>query len=513
MPGKQSQNLLSAASQEAAMQHFTRVGCQSLEEYREWCRSSGLRDTTRKGVYEQQREVLFYQEKKGQESLRAARQFQRKPEEILRALSRGDSANLAIEQRPHLSLLRSLFESVRKEPRVREAFLRLLLQTHRATGFDRSEPVVDQYGKNASNTFSSGLLALARHHANWKREPESWRPTSHNADRQFRDLTRHLLCQYDTPSFLVSAFFQPDIPTTRLKQRWLIQAGNGASLRRLSLPFTLTKRMAHLALTKTSDGLSVEQGWRWVQVLGLGGSEKLAHTIITTRLGLHFVDEPFWETVLQFFVNNPMLDHTQIGPLIDYLHFERSQPRRAEETDRLPPNFTMQGRTPEALLKRMELWHGRLAKEARIAKESWTPSGLASYKGEERESTGQRRFWSIEELTTAKLLIAEGHAMCHCVATYANACARGEVSVWSLRVRSVPEEMPQRVMTIAVNRNRMISEARGKRNALPSAAISSTFARMTKQEVALLQQSRRIVQRWGMAEGIGLPSYLLDNLS
>ncbi len=492
--------------------HFARVGCDSAESYHAWCRKNGLRETLSKTVGEQQREIKRYQQARGQESLRAARQFQRKPEEMLRAMSRGDYAGLAVEQRPHLRLLRALFDEIRKEARVREAFLRLLLRTHRVAAFDRDEPVVDRYGFTTSNTFSGGLLALARHHADWKQEPEAWRPASHNPHRQFRELARHLLCRYETPPFLLSAFFQAQSPMARLQQSWLVHAGNGVSLRGLTLPMTLTKRMAYLALTKTPEGLSVEEGWRWVQVLGRGGSEKLARAVVATRLGQRFEDEPFWETVIQFFVNNPMLDHNQVGPLVDYLQFERSSPRRADDRDRLPPGFTMQGRTPAALLARMEAWHERLATQSRVSREQWEPCGLTGYQSEERDpQSGHSRFWSIEELTTAKLLIAEGSAMCHCVGTYAGACSRAEVSIWSLRVRMAPGGEPERVMTLAINRNRTINEARGKRNALPSAVITNGAALMAKHEVALLKQGRRVVQRWAAAERIGLPAYLMND--
>jgi hypothetical protein len=264
MPDKQKQNRRAAPDQQSAMTHFSCVGCSSSEEYRAWCRKNGLRDTLNKGVRELQREVLMYQHTRGQDSLRAARQFQRKPEGILRALSLGCYEGLAVEQRPQLRLLRVLSDEIGKERCIREAFLRLLLKTHRVSGFDRDETVVERYGMTASNTFCGGLLALARHHADWRQDPETWRPTSHNPHRQFRDLSRHLLCRYEIPPFLLSAFFLPDGPSARLKQRWLIQVGNGASLRSLTLPITLTKRMAHLAFTKTPENLSVEEGWRWV---------------------------------------------------------------------------------------------------------------------------------------------------------------------------------------------------------------------------------------------------------
>ena len=97
--------------------------------------------------------------------------------------------------------------------------------------------------------------------------------------------------------------------------------------------------------------------------------------------------------------------------------------------------------------------------------------------------------------------------MCHCVATYAPSCARGSVSVWSLQVRTERMMEPERVMTIAVGRNRAISEARGRRNALPS--NGTTYGvRLSKSEADLLSRSRRILRMWAAEQQILLPGYL-----
>src|SRR5207244_1655511 len=133
-------------------------------------------------------------------------------------------------------------------------------------------------------------------------------------------------------------------------QDWYMKIGNGISLRNLSLPFLLTKRAAHFALTEVPSHYSVEEGWRWAQVVSMGGSETIARAIIGTRLGESFVDETFWETVIRFIIDHPVLAPAQIGPLIDYLWYERYTPRRVDEPYRLPVDFVMKGRTPAALL-------------------------------------------------------------------------------------------------------------------------------------------------------------------
>ena len=38
-------------------------------------------------------------------------------------------------------------------------------------------------------------------------------------------------------------------------------------------------------------------------------------------------DEPFWETVMLFFANQPMLEPTYIGPIVDYIHYQKFVPQ------------------------------------------------------------------------------------------------------------------------------------------------------------------------------------------
>ena len=98
--------------------------------------------------------------------------------------------------------------------------------------------------------------------------------------------------------------------------------------------------------------------------------------------------------------------------------------------------------------------------------------------------------------------------MCHCVGTYAGSCARGDMSVWSLKADGDHLIDAVRVMTIAVNKNRMITEARGKRNALPTATASDFGMRMSKDEAPFLIAGRHIVAQWARTERLSLPSYL-----
>lgn len=476
----------------------------SAPDYEEFCRKVGISFRQRKTQLELAREREAYQRYSCETVLRSAKRFSRHPEEVLRTISAGGPLDPHFAKRPFLCHIHALFVSVQKHRNIREAFLQLLLATNRVCTFENLEPVTHRYG----GTYASGLLAVARRHAEWQTTLNGWQPTSHNPRRQFRELLAHLFCRYDAPAFLETAWFRsPDDRTARQQQDWFLHTGRGNNPRHLVLPITLTKRMAHIASTQIPADCSVEEGWRWAQVTGMGGSERLARAVLGTRLAEGFHEEPFWETVLRFFVDNPLLDPARVGPLVDYLWHERYSRREPGEIGRLPRDFVMKGRTPAALLSRMEAWHKSLARTTRINYDRWEASGIGTFSYEEKSGPATS-YWTVEELTTAKALTAEGSAMGHCVGTYASSCARGVVSVWSLRVVRLAESEKLRVMTLAVNKNRMITEARGKRNALPTATAADFGMRLSKDESALLVRGRRIVGMWARTERLGLPNYL-----
>ena len=97
------------------------------------------------------------------------------------------------------------------------------------------------------------------------------------------------------------------MPSRIRHQGWYKHIGLGRNIRTADLPLPYTKRMAHLFL-QAPDHFTVEMALRWGQVRGLGGSEVLASAVAATRLGRSFEHEDFWQTVLHFFVNEPMLD-------------------------------------------------------------------------------------------------------------------------------------------------------------------------------------------------------------
>jgi hypothetical protein len=319
------------------------------------------------------------------------------------------------------------------------------------------------------------LVALAKLRGQWIRPLAAWRPRTHNVDRQFAALARHLLARYPVPRVFDAAFFEGP----HLAAQWFIHIGLGNNLRTAAgLPFPLTKMMAHHALLAPADdaggGISA---LRWGQVRGLGGSERLAAAVVASRLRDSLPDEPFWLTVIQFFVANPMLDPQQVGPIVDFLLAQRFHvgPARlvngAVEAGVIPqPNLSMKGRTVATLLRQMHQWHRHLARGETKAGDGpacWLPSGIAGYERVEGAPPHQRLF-RIVELLTSHELRKEGGAMRHCVASYAHSCAARRCAIFSLREEDGSAGAAVRRLTIeVVIQNRRIVQARGRFNTRP----------------------------------------------
>lgn len=82
-----------------------------------------------------------------------------------------------------------------------------------------------------------------------------------------------------------------------------------------------------------------------------------------------------------------------------------------------------------------------------------------------------------------------GQALHHCVASYAQDCARGRTSIWSLQVDT--GRGPHRALTVEVDvGKRTIRQARGKANRLPR------------------QVEREVLERWAGQEGLRFADHL-----
>ncbi|MDB5331926.1 MAG: hypothetical protein JWP03_3077 [Phycisphaerales bacterium] len=313
------------------------------------------------------------------------------------------------------------------------------------------------------------MSRLARCESRWLRDPVEFSARTYNAARQLGELARHLLARWPVPKFFDSAWGER---STDAHREWFIHVGAGGNLRTAEgLPFPLTKMMAHHAMLAPDDS-SIVPALRWGQVLALGGSERLARAVIGTSLRDAQADEPFWLSVIQFFVDNPMLDPQQVGPIVDWIHNQRfiGEPQRivngvAQGGEIPQPNLSMKGRTVESVLRCVERWHRELNRSPIKGTLLWPPCGIPGY--ERIEGTeGSERIVRIDEIVTSADLLQEGRIMRHCVASYARTCARGAAAIFSLKIDHGAGL--DRRLTIEVNvRSKCIVQARGRCNAMP----------------------------------------------
>lgn len=286
----------------------------------------------------------------------------------------------------------------------------------------------------------------------WERPVAEWKPKGKGRDTLFRNLCSHLLARYPMPTILWGAFFEPSVRALAPVVSFVASGGSlFKAVQQDMLPIPLTKKMCHELLS--TPGEKFMAALRRAQILGHDGDRMLHQAWMDTDVGKEVHDratEEFWVTVLRWFCQNPMLDRRQVGPLLDFISFRRRQ----------DPDFSMKGRSPLAMLRGMNEWHGDLAKEKAIKgtvfKASGFKEGLYTVKG----GKGQPDLtWKIQEILTSKQLAAEGRALRHCVYSYAWHIQDGKTSIWSMTLDN------EKLITVEVrNVPREIVQARGKVN-------------------------------------------------
>ena len=237
----------------------------------------------------------------------------------------------------------------------------------------------------------------------------------------------------------------------------LVHLSQGHSLRTAPmLAFPLTARAAHFFTQLRADD-HWDSACIKARVESLGGSP-----FLTRELHLHawrlqeWQDDAFVARLIEFLARfEGRIPYSQIRPLLDFLHDCRQRRR----------DFSLKGRTPEALIRQMHAWHEELALNTQLTQlnAQWEPVPVNGLDYSDKE---KRRF-RIVQLTTAKELVEEGKALRHCVAGYAGRAAKGQCSIWSMRLENPDSGAFERMVTIELSRKRHIVQVRGLQNSLP----------------------------------------------
>jgi len=459
------------------------LGCLTVHDYFRWCEARGFRADEYKSCFDMQRELAYHQKQRAAERLRQSRAA-RDPIAVIGALCEeaikpGDIVSVQLREVCGRIADASLSKY---ERRSLHEFLSTIWRVSKL-------PTQFEIHNGQALYYMDALIAVHRRRRSWRRPLDQWRPVSHNREKQFLSLVRHLLIRYPVPRFFGSVWFRTDEWATRY-QKWYIEVGNGANPRRGPVPIPLTKRVAHYFL-RAPDHYSIEHAVRFGQIMACGGDPGLCNALIETRLGSNFANEEFWQSVIRFFVRNRDLDLSQVGPIVDFLQYHKFEHQQVlledGQTRWLPPpqpNLSMQKRTAQALLAQVDQWHRRLGKVKAHASERWAPSGIQS--ASFLRGRGDRQvIWRITELLSHKELVREGSALKHCVASYSRHCRGGHASIWSLTSEDAAGNVRRR-QTIEVSRNRTIVQCRGRMNNLPGEQEKQIVALWAKSESLVL---------------------------
>lgn len=450
-------------------QHIKALGLSSIEDYQTWCRKNGYSPSLTKKPHILREELKDYKTKIFVASLKksSAISFEKGIEQIR-------SGNL---DRSHYgAVLNAILDMIATYPLTFKIDLLDLIQY-----LYKQTKLLD------TNKYVKALSQIVHWKTFWIREYTDWRPKSHNPDRQINALIRHLFCKYPVPAFLDKAWLDGNSQHIE----WFLHIGEGNNIRTAKLPFPITKLQAHHFLEAPEDW-EIDKAMFYGIVRAAGGSPRLAEAVRKTHLAATGTGskgrQEFVLSVINFFIKNPMFDLNQVGPAVDYIWNQKYTPQhviveRGQPQQTLPPpqpNFSMAGRSPNALLAQIERWHRQLGKETKGGNLQWNRCPIKEF--QLIEGAGPKsKTWRIIELLSSKELTDEGRAMHHCVASYAQSCARGSITIWSLRMNDHTGNW--RLLTIEVS-NKAVGQVRGPYNRMST------------------QQEHSIISRWAQKEGL-----------
>ena len=495
--------------------HFKTLGVHSVATYKLWCYRNNFSTSLDKTPDQLQQEIALSKSQK-QASDTNQHHDPRLAQHIVRIFN-GECQNDTLTVIP--TRIRTMYNSLNGNSDAQKALCRLILHVEKYGNLLRPISARKAYGQSIHNTHLGGLTQLARHHKDWIRPVEDWRPQKYKARLQFNALARHLLAKYHVPSCFDSAFFQGNTEDAHTQQSWFKHVGNGQNIRTAGVPMRLTKRMAHALMQFNDHRFTILQALRAVQYNALRNAEQTWHiswTVSHSFLENSLENDDFWETVVQFIGNQNFLARNYIEPILDYIRHQKYVPQRLPQPDGTlvegpppHPNFCMKGRSANKLLRQVDEWHQELTGMEDVALETWEPSGLRAFEHITTDPKLNRKVkWSMHELTTSQQLYAEGRIMRHCVGSYTRDCATGDKSVWSLRAHDLEaakeNQVEEHVLTIEVNpKKRAIVQFAGKCNLKPFGKKHIARQRTTDSiYLHLLNQSPTFMRMWMEREGL-----------
>ena len=136
----------------------------------------------------------------------------------------------------------------------------------------------------------------------------------------------HLFDQYPVPDFLTAAWWNENEAAWELDL--YLHLAQGRSVRQFPNPLfqSLTKKMGALYLHSPAD-LSPFAALNWARIRALGGDERLARILISrTLLCYPLQDQPFWDSVFRFLIQNQPISADEIVEIVHFVNQQRFEP-------------------------------------------------------------------------------------------------------------------------------------------------------------------------------------------
>lgn len=289
-------------------------------------------------------------------------------------------------------------------------------------------------------------------------------------------MARHIYGRYPVPGFLNDLWLNPKLevgyaPGFRITTEWMVCAAGGRSLWKEFTKDFLTKKETHAFLT-CRDDITVVQGLVYAMAKSytddIGRIHRLYASQKVCRLPLN---APETREIIRYFAANSCSLHA-MEDLIDYIQY----------AFRNNPQYSLKGRTIEALKINAEAWHRELQRHKALDGAVWRSCGMPlwTYRDGE-EHNHQTVEWMMMEITTGNDLAAEGTRMRHCVLSYKSLCQSGQCVIFSLRRRDISTGGEwRRALTIEVRGDR-IAQVRGVANRLANSAERSVVSRWARE--------------------------------
>lgn len=251
------------------------------------------------------------------------------------------------------------------------------------------------------------------------------------------------------------------------------------------LPFEMTKKMAYrfhdlyfnrtvkLSMEKVilmhplmmlgykhyDNNFSFNEPLMYAFVIGLGGNYQMAAVFCSMYNQLN--DFKFQKSIIQFLVKNKVRDLAIMRRLLGYINHMRRENRRT---------YSLKGRTLASLSRATNNYYAEQERRAEMLDLAerglldirWNGADYQCFSKQKKEQE-----YEIIQLCTGLELAHESKVMSHCVRSYARYCMDGSASIWSLRTKMKHEDKWKSLVTMEIDSNHKIVQAKAKYNARP----------------------------------------------